>query len=95
MMRKSSIPDKSYSLRKLGKILHVSETTKNIIVKADFAPRIGSKVFDGEEGEIGVVFDVIGPVNSPYISVKPSLPYFKKNPGRILFVLEKKVKKFR
>ena len=45
MMRKSSIPDKSYSLRKLGKILHVSETTKNIIVKADFAPRIGSKVF--------------------------------------------------
>lgn len=95
MMKKTSVPDKSYTLRKLGKILHVSETTKNIIVKADFVPKIGTKVFDGEEGEIGVVFDVIGPVNSPYVSVKSASPYFKKNPGRTLFVLERKTRKFR
>lgn len=35
-------------------------------------PRIGDKVVDENLRTVGSVFDIIGPVSSPYISVKPT-----------------------
>lgn len=34
-------------------------------------PRIGDKVLDENLKTVGSVFDIIGPVSSPYVTVKP------------------------
>ncbi|RLI05405.1 H/ACA RNA-protein complex protein Gar1 [Candidatus Bathyarchaeota archaeon] len=73
-------------MKKLGKILHISTLTGNLIVKSSRQPKIGTKVFNGEFKEVGVVFDVFGPVSSPYISVKPTSNYRKI--GKTLFFLD-------
>jgi len=76
----------NHRLKRLGKILHASEATGNLIVKSTYTPKIGTKVFDGELKEVGVVFDVFGPTNSPYISIKPTS---NKIAGKTLFFEEK------
>ncbi|MHA1301037.1 MAG: H/ACA ribonucleoprotein complex subunit GAR1 [Candidatus Helarchaeota archaeon] len=59
-------------MKKLGNVLHIS-SQMNIIVKSNFAPKIGRKnlVFDKNEERIGYIYDVIGSVNRPYILIKP------------------------
>ena len=79
-------------MKKLGKVLHVSSATGNIIVRTTYQPRVGSKVFDGERRRVGEVFDVFGPVDSPYVAVKPSASNHGGR-GRILFLMEKKLER--
>ncbi len=58
-------------MRKLGIILHIS-SHGYIILRAALFPKIDSLVLTKRMKKIGKVHDVFGPVNSPYISVKPS-----------------------
>ncbi|WP_309492746.1 Gar1/Naf1 family protein [Candidatus Hecatella orcuttiae] len=76
-------------MRKLGKTLHVSQATGNVIVKASVNPKIGEKVFDGDLKLVGSVFDVFGPVTSPYVSVKPVQP-LPKGYEKTLFLSDQK-----
>jgi len=78
-------------LRRLGKILHVSSMTGHLIVKAQTVPRVGEKVYDGELRLVGSVFDVFGPVESPYVAVKPLRSQIK--PVKTLFLSEFRRKK--
>jgi len=55
-------------LRKIGRILHISPSQKAVI-KTSRPLRIGERVFDGDKRFIGKVFDVFGPINSPYVEV--------------------------
>lgn len=77
-------------MERLGKILHVSLTTGNLITKTKSNIRIGEKVFDSKLREVGTVFDVFGPVTLPYIAIKPS----HQNPDRLvnqtLYLVERK-----
>lgn len=57
-------------MQRLGLILHVSPS-HNIIVRVENIPRIGEAVFDKNLKSIGKVFDLFGPVSSPYAVVKP------------------------
>lgn len=67
-------------LQRVGRALHVS-SSRNIIVKAERkAPRIGDKVVDGKLRAVGTIFDVFGPVFSPYVSIKPTV----KNPESLV-----------
>jgi len=50
-----------------------------MVVKTTEAPKIGSTVVDENLKIIGKVFDVIGPVSSPYAVIKPSI----RNPERL------------
>ena len=79
-------------MRRLGRLLHQSPMTGNLIVKAVNLPRIGEKVYDGEMRLIGFVYDIFGPVRSPYVSVKPRNPNLLKKPIRSLFLAEVKGK---
>jgi RNA-binding protein len=54
--------------------------SKNIIIKSEKAPRIGSEVVDENLSVIGKVFDIIGPVSSPYAVVKPTV----REPAKLL-----------
>jgi RNA-binding protein len=47
--------------------------SKNIIVKTEKEPKIGSEVIDENLKVVGKVFDIIGPVSAPYAVVKPTV----------------------
>jgi RNA-binding protein len=49
-------------------------------VKAEKAPGIGASVVDETLQTVGRVFDIIGPVTSPYAVVKPTV----KETGRLV-----------
>jgi RNA-binding protein len=69
----------SESLRRLGKVLHLS-SGHSLILRSEQAiePRIGENVVDEQLKPVGFVYDVFGPTSSPYIAVKPSV----KDPSR-------------
>jgi RNA-binding protein len=43
-----------------------------MILKAENLPHIGDQVTDENLNPIGNVFDIIGPVSSPYVTVRPN-----------------------
>jgi len=65
-------------LQRLGKVLSVTPS-RNLVVKTEKAPKIGSAVVDENLKIIGKVFDVIGPVSSPYAVIRPTI----KEPERL------------
>jgi len=73
-------------LQRLGKVLHVTPS-QNIVVKADKTPKIGSAVVNENLKVVGKVFDVIGPVPSPYAVVKPAVKEPEKLTGKQLYLL--------
>lgn len=59
-------------MRRLGKPLHLS-AHGDLIIRVDFTPKIGSKVITKDMEEVGKIFDIFGPVKTPYVSVKPQV----------------------
>jgi len=59
-------------LQKLGRVRALTPS-KNIIIKTEKAPKIGSEVVDENLKVVGKVFDIIGPVSAPYAVVKPTV----------------------
>lgn len=75
------------SLKRLGKILHLSKS-RSLIVKLASEPSIdvGSKVLDSKLREVGIIQDIFGPVTSPYVAMKPMVPDPGHLVGRIVYV---------
>jgi len=55
----------------IGSVMHVSKSTGQLIVRAREEASIGDFVYDSKRKRVGVVFDFFGPVEAPYIAVKP------------------------
>jgi RNA-binding protein len=72
-------------LQKLGRVLSVTPS-QNLIVKLNNAPKIGASVIDENLNAVGRVFDVIGPVSSPYAVVKASVKDPKKLVNKQLYI---------
>jgi RNA-binding protein len=51
--------------------MHVSKSTGQLIVRAREEASIGDFVYDSKRKRVGIVFDFFGPVEAPYIAVKP------------------------
>jgi len=78
----------------LGYVLHVSKGSGNLILRAESETRIGQYVFDKRGRKVGSVFDIFGPVEQPYISVRyDGEPENIK--GKPLFLAEQKSRKKR
>jgi rRNA processing protein Gar1 len=73
-------------LERIGKILHIT-SDKNIILKAENRVRIGDRVVDENLNPIGKIFDIFGPVSSPYVSVKADTENFQSSTDRTLYVV--------
>jgi RNA-binding protein len=73
-------------LQRLGKVQSVTPS-QNIVVKTDKTPKIGSAVVDENLKIVGKIFDVIGPVSSPYALVKPAVKEPEKLTDRQLYLL--------
>ncbi len=79
-------------MQRLGRVLHVS-SSKNLILKAEKLPRIKDKVVDENLKSVGTVFDVFGPVSSPYVAVKPSVEEPQRFVNRVLYVFPSRKRK--
>ena len=75
-------------MQKIGRVLHVSPG-KNVIIKAEKPPKIGVEVVDERLKPVGTVFDVFGPVASPYVAVKPRVKGPRRLVHHVLYVAPK------
>ena len=66
-------------MQRIGLVLHVN-SNRNIILKAENLPHIGDQVTDENLNPAGTVLDIIGPVNSPYVTVRPNT----ETPNRLI-----------
>jgi RNA-binding protein len=71
--------ERGTGLQRMGKVLSVTPSS-SLIVRTEGPPKIGCEVVDEGLNVVGKVFDVIGPVSSPYAVIKPSI----KNPTVLL-----------
>ena len=73
-------------MQRLGRVLNVTPS-QNVVVKTDKTPSIGSTVVDENLKVVGKVFDIIGPVSSPYAVVKPAIKEPEKLTNKQLYLL--------
>jgi RNA-binding protein len=57
-------------LQRLGTVLHVS-SHRNLIIRGEFFPKLNSTVLTKRLKKIGSIYDVFGPIKSPFLSVRP------------------------
>ncbi|MBC8225350.1 H/ACA RNA-protein complex protein Gar1 [Candidatus Bathyarchaeota archaeon] len=65
---------------RIGSVMHISRASGNLILESSRNAKIGETVTDSKGKRVGVVFDVFGPVDSPYASVRTRI----KNPERLI-----------
>ena len=73
-------------MQRLGRVLNVTPS-RSLVVKTEKTPRIGFAVIDENLKAVGKVFDIIGPVSSPYAVVKTSIKDPEKLLNKQLYVL--------
>ncbi len=71
-------------MQRIGLVLHTS-SSGNMILKAENLPRIGDRVMDENLNQIGAVFDIFGPVSSPYVAVRPNVEDPKRFVHHVLY----------
>jgi rRNA processing protein Gar1 len=57
-------------LKRIGRILS-AVPDGHFLARVDFVPRLGAKLFTSGGKLLGMVDDVLGPVSSPFILVRP------------------------
>lgn len=79
-------------MRRLGKVLHISNRG-SIIIRTEKTPPVGntSVVMDKNAQEVGAIIDVFGPVKFPYVAIKPNRGYDpQKLVGQMLYLYKKR-----
>jgi RNA-binding protein len=76
-------------LQRLGKVLNVTPS-QNVVIKISNPPKIGAAVVDEKLKTVGKVFDIIGPVSSPYAIVKPAIKEPETLASKQLYLLSRK-----
>ncbi len=79
-------------MQRLGRASNVTPS-RNLVVKAENPPKIGAEVVDENLNVVGKVFDVIGPISSPFAVVKPSVSEPDKLVNKQLYLLLSKTKR--
>jgi RNA-binding protein len=72
-------------LQRIGSVLHISPS-RNIIIKTENLPRIGETVVDENLRTVGKVFDIFGPVSSPYVAIRPTIQNPQELTKKTLYV---------
>ena len=76
-------------MQRLGRVINVT-SSRTLVVKTENTPKIGSSVVDESLKIVGKVFDIIGPVTSPYAVVKPTVREPEKLATKQLYLLPSK-----
>jgi len=72
-------------LQRLGRVLHISPS-RNIIIKIENLPRIGETVVDENLKTVGKIFDLFGPVTSPYVAIRPTTLKLEELANKTLYI---------
>jgi RNA-binding protein len=72
-------------LQRLGKVISVTPS-QSLVVKIDKPLRLGTSVIDENLKVVGRIFDIIGPVSSPYAVVRVSIKDPEKLSNKQLYV---------
>jgi RNA-binding protein len=72
-------------LQRLGKVLNVTPS-QNVVTKIDHPHKTGAAVVDENLQVVGKIFDIIGPVSSPYAIIKPTIKDPQKLANKQLYV---------
>ena len=75
--------------KSIGKILHQSNSSKNLIIELDERTSIGEYVYNKNMEKIGEIFDIMGPVSSPLASIKIENEDYLVSPGTDVFTRER------
>jgi len=79
----------------IGRGLHVSKGNGNLIVVLESETRIGMDIADKDGNPMGKIFDVFGPVDAPYASIRLIEGYPMGNPsGKPVFKGERPKRQF-
>jgi RNA-binding protein len=78
--------ERGMGLQRLGRVVSLTPS-QNMVVKTAEAPRIGSIVVDEGLKTVGKIFDIIGPVASPYAVIKPSIKNIEQYANKQLYLL--------
>jgi len=82
-------------LKPLGKVLHISKSRKIILKTLGHPPPINTEVYDEKFNIVGIVYDIMGPVSSPYVSIL--VEKTGVNPealiGKTLYIKERRLRK--
>ena len=73
-------------MKYLGKVDSISRRG-DLLVKGGMTPRVGTLVVDEKKVQIGRVVQLLGPVDSPYVVIRPIKGRIKKQ----LAIIEKKL----
>ncbi len=73
-------------MHRLGRVLHVGSSRK-LVLRAEGLPRIGAKVVDENLKSVGSVFDIFGPISSPYVAVSVSMGMSHSLVGSTLYMI--------
>jgi rRNA processing protein Gar1 len=77
-------------LRRLGKVLHLSKSGNLLLRLEQYpVPIIGAQICDYKLRSVGVVNNILGPVKTPYVSVKPVANVDGSLVDRVLYQVEK------
>jgi RNA-binding protein len=79
-------------LQRLGRVLHISPS-RSIIIQIENLPKIGETVVDENLKSIGKIFDIFGPVSSPYAAIKSTSRELEKLTNKTLYVIPSKRRK--
>jgi RNA-binding protein len=81
--------ERGKSLQRLGLVLNITPA-QNIVVKVEKPPKIGETVVDENLKHIGKIFDLFGPVSSPYALIKPEIREPERLMNKQLYALPSK-----
>ena len=72
-------------MQRLGRVLHISPS-RNIIVKIENISKIGETVVDENLKTVGKIFDLFGPVSSPYVVIRPTILKPEELTNKVLYI---------
>ena len=81
-------------MQRLGRVINVTPS-KNLVVKTENTPKIGSNVVDENLKTVGTIFDVIGPVTAPYAVIRPTVKETANLTNKQLYLLPLKKERSR
>jgi len=71
-------------MKRVGKLLHV--TPSGGVGRFEVEPKMGQPVFDRSGQRIGNIIDIFGPIQRPYVKIKPASGVeLEKLVGRYLY----------
>ena len=72
-------------MKRLGKVSHYAKQGF-LIVRTNWVPSLNEPVVDKDLRPVGIVKDVFGPVDYPYVAVKPRVKDPERYVGALLYV---------